>query len=431
MKIKNLFTLFLALMSSTIWAQSYTNYYTGSFGGITTNPEGGICMMGGATEHDEAMKWFLERADGGDVLVLRTSGSDGYNDYMHSELGVNVNSVETIVFNSATAANESYIHQKIQGAEAIWFAGGDQWNYISYWRGTMIETLINEAIQERNIVIGGTSAGMAILSKYYFSAENGTVTSAQALSNPYNNDMTVDSTHFLENQFLEEVITDTHYDDPDRKGRHFAFLSRMVTDFGFNAKGIACNEYTAVCIDENGMARVYGDYPNYEEAAYFLQTNCEVTDNIPENCSANNPLEWNQNSSAVKVYKIYGTNNGANTFDLNNWETGEGGIWQNWYVTNGNLIETSSSIIDCPTVGVEDLPFEEENLFFPNPISTTLTFNYDVIEFSIYNLEGKLILNETNIRVNQSIDVSFLASGMYLLTVNSGKGIIHYKVIKE
>ena len=35
-------------------------------------------MMGGSVENDNAMRWFLERADGGDVLVLRASGSDGY-----------------------------------------------------------------------------------------------------------------------------------------------------------------------------------------------------------------------------------------------------------------------------------------------------------------------------------------------------------------
>ena len=43
-------------------------------------------MMGGATEDDNAMKWFLERANGGDVLILRASGSDGYNQYLYSQL---------------------------------------------------------------------------------------------------------------------------------------------------------------------------------------------------------------------------------------------------------------------------------------------------------------------------------------------------------
>ena len=29
--------------------------------------------------------WILERSNGGDILVLRTSGSDGYNNYLFSE----------------------------------------------------------------------------------------------------------------------------------------------------------------------------------------------------------------------------------------------------------------------------------------------------------------------------------------------------------
>ena len=147
------------------FAQNYTSYYTGNTN-IITNPSGGVCLMGGATEDDNAMKWFLQRADGGDVLVLRASGSNGYNSYLYSGLGILVNSVETIVCNNALASNEPYIIQKIQEAEAIWFAGGDQWNYISYWRNSLVDNAINQAIQQRNIVIGGTSAGIPYTSVF-------------------------------------------------------------------------------------------------------------------------------------------------------------------------------------------------------------------------------------------------------------------------
>ena len=39
---------------------------------------------------------------------------------------------------------------------------------------TAIDSLINAGIQNRNMAIGGTSAGMAILGGYYFSAQYGT-----------------------------------------------------------------------------------------------------------------------------------------------------------------------------------------------------------------------------------------------------------------
>ena len=67
--------------------------------------------MGGATENDNAMTWFLQQANGGDVLVLRASGSDGYNNYMYSGLGVSVNSVEKIMLlssNNVSSGSDGY-----------------------------------------------------------------------------------------------------------------------------------------------------------------------------------------------------------------------------------------------------------------------------------------------------------------------------------
>lgn len=60
-------------------------------------------MMGGASENDSAMAWFLRQAYGGDVLVLRASGSNGYNAYMLGLPGVGLNSVESIVCNNASS----------------------------------------------------------------------------------------------------------------------------------------------------------------------------------------------------------------------------------------------------------------------------------------------------------------------------------------
>ena len=277
------FLLLFLLSSTSLFAQDYDSYLTGSSTDLDVEAQGGICLMGGASESDEAMVWFLNQANGGDVLVLRASGSDGYNDYMYTDLGVTLNSVETIVFNNAAASNETYIHDKIKGAEAIWFAGGDQWDYISYWRDSTIDSLINDAIINRNIVIGGTSAGMAIQGGIYFSAENGTITSADALADPFDNNCTVDSTSFLANEILANVITDTHYDDPDRKGRHSVFIAKAFELYEINAKGIACDEYTAVCIGTDGVASVYGGYPTYDDFAYFITPNCELSNPYPEN----------------------------------------------------------------------------------------------------------------------------------------------------
>jgi len=432
--MRQLVTIILLLMYVKVSSQTYTSYFTGNATDLISNPEGGACMMGGASEHDEAMKWFLQRANGGDILVLRASGSNGYNNYLYSSLGITVNSVETIVFNNSNAANETYIHDKIMKAEAIWFAGGNQWDYVSYWRNTPIDSLINDAIQNRNIVIGGTSAGMAILGKYYFSASNGTVTSSTALNNPYNYKVTVDSTRFLKVNYMQDVVTDSHYDDPNRKGRHIVFLARILTDYGVAAKGIACNEYTSVCIDENGLARVYGDYPNYPETAFFLQTNCEIPDFTPESCAPSNPLDWNLAGSAIRVYKVNGTNSGANTFDLSDWKTGNGGTWENWYINNGTLNETTGSQIDCSSVSVKENTLSSIVKIHPNPFKDIfyIEAESEILELTIVDINGKILMSQNNFQsAKVSLDKALLPAGIYFLKLRTRKGFSHYKLLKN
>ena len=328
---------FLFLPASFLVAQPYTSYFTGSTADVSPQPQGGVVLMGGATEDDNAIRWFLNRASGGDVVVLRASGSDGYNDYFYEMTGITpINSVETLLLPTIAGSTNNYVLNQIRNADAIWLAGGDQYDYVSNWRNTPVEEAILYATQTRNAVIGGTSAGMAVMSGAYFSAQNGSVTSAEALQNPYNTYVQIGFNDFLDNPYLNNVITDTHYDDPDRRGRHVTFMARMLTDYGIKPFGIASEEYTAVCVAPNGMARVFGGYPTYEDYAYFIQVNCE-TPNQPEVCAPGTPLTWYRDAEALKVCKISGTASGSNTFNLTDWQTATGGEWQRWYVQNGVL----------------------------------------------------------------------------------------------
>ena len=422
------------LLSYWLYGQNYTSYFTGNSNDLVVVPQGGVCLMGGATENDNAMRWFLERANGGDILILRASGSDGYNDYLYSELGMTVNSVETIVFNDATAAEESYIHSRIEQAEAIWFAGGDQWNYVSFWRNSAIDSLINAAISNRKIVVGGTSAGMAVLGGYYFSAQNGTVTSQSALFNPYHPNMTVDSSSFLKTNYLQDVITDTHYDNPDRKGRHVAFLARILTDYGEEAKGIACEEYTAVCIDTGGKAYVFGSYPDYDDTAFFIQTNCALENRIPENCSPGDRLDWNLNGLALKVYQVKGTNTGSNWLDLNDWSTGSGGAWQDWSVNDGVFNETNGAIVDCIAASNENLSADNTISIYPNPAQASLIIQSEqaLINYRLFDAQGKLISSKNlQGQLQNEISLYDVSAGYYFLYIYTKAGFNSYSFIKK
>ena len=426
--------IIIVLTGQLIAAQSYKSYFTGNNADKETQPSGGVCMMGGSSEDDNAMKWFLSRANGGDVLVLRASGSDGYNKYMYSDLGITVNSVETIVCLNSASAQESYIQEKIKNAEAIWFAGGDQYDYISYWQHTAIDSLIRQGIKERGVVVGGTSAGMAIMGGYMYSGQKGSVTSDVALGNPYNSKVTIESGRFLENKFLEEVITDTHYDNPDRRGRQVTFLARILEDSGVRAKGIACDEYTAVCVDTSGIARVYGEYPSSNDNAYFIQSNCGLSEYTPETCKTNLPLNWNRNNKAMWVYKIKGTKLGENTFDLNVWATGQGGVWEDWYVNNGVLGMKASTQVDCSILANDEINISSNINIYPNPVKDELNIELNgqaVLGITIFDLSGKIVLNNQNNRQGQvRIDLSKLMPGAYVMQILGSSGLHTDKLIK-
>ena len=413
--------LLVCFYSFLSFSQNYISYFTGNSADLVTNPQGGICLMGGASEDDNAMKWFLERANGGDVLVLRATGSDGYNSYLYSGLGINVNSVETIVCNNTNASSDAYVINKINQAEAIWFAGGNQWTYINYWRNSPVSQAINLAIQERNVVIGGTSAGMAIQGKYYFSAENGTVTSNTATLNPYANTVTVDSTAFIQNEILQNVITDTHFDNPDRKGRLVSFLARIYTDYGVLGYAIACDEYTAVCVDTAGQARVFGGFPSYDDNAYFIQVNCELTNPDPEICSPGNALTWNHNGEAVKAFKIKGNATGSNIFDLNLWESSSSGTWYNWSVANGVFQESVGAEPNCQGLGVNQEMEENQVFFYPNPVNDKFTISVTPTligeSFRIIDELGKVVkMGEIN-ALKTEVLMNGIESGIYSVVI--------------
>lgn len=61
----------------------------------------GVVLMGGGTDVDEAFLWQIEKANRGDFVVLRASGTEAYNQWildLSIAAGMELNSVRTILF---------------------------------------------------------------------------------------------------------------------------------------------------------------------------------------------------------------------------------------------------------------------------------------------------------------------------------------------
>jgi len=333
----------LAITTGTSCAQPIQTWRLGPDEDTPASPLGGIVLSGGAGEVDPAMQWFLQRANGGDVLILRTSGSDGYQDYFYNDLGVDVASVETIKFTAPSAASADYVIQRLAEADAVWLAGGNQSTYVNYWQDTPVEDGLH-ALVARGGAIGGISAGLAVLGGGYFAAGNGTVYSNEALANPYDEDVDVRYGDFLSLPHLSGVITDSHFDDPDRRGRLLTFLARLTADYDIAVpRAIACNEYVAVAIQPDGLAKVWGEWPDYEEYAYFVRPDCESLSSgggpVPEVCAEGVPLTWGISPEAngdddghggLLAAKVPAGYSGAVAFDLNTWTPLGDVHWERW-----------------------------------------------------------------------------------------------------
>lgn len=423
------FTIWACLLVLNVGAQSYTSWYNGDTTDIVTIPQKGTVLAGGGTDNDDAMRWMLNRASGGDVLIIRASGSNGYNDYFYSELGVFVNSVQTIRFDAAAAAQDAYVIQQIRNAEVLFLAGGDQYDYYNYWKDTPIEDAINYLINEKHAVVGGTSAGMAVLSQAYYTPPGSGIVSADALANPFHPSMNIiGNGDFIINPLLANVITDTHYEQRSRKGRHMAFMARVADAAGSRSFGIACNETTAVCIDEAGIAHVFGDAAL--DDAFFLQTTCRDTF-LPEVLQLAQPLTWNLDHKAVLVCKVQGTVSGGNTFNLNDWESATGNTWEYWSVTAGSLLIEAVPNGNC--LGIVNTVTEVNNgsvKFYPNPTHGQLFIRGDVVigQLQLSDLLGRTL--QTWPGNVDSIDLSNLPAGQYLLRYEVGDKFFQQRVVK-
>jgi cyanophycinase len=278
--------------------------------------------MGGSTDVDAAFVKMCDLSGDGDFLILRATGTDAYNPYVRN-LCPNGNSVATLIVPSRFAAADPFVVAAIDNAEAIFIAGGDQSNYIEYWSGTPLLLALSNAVN-RSVPMGGTSAGLNVLSQFIYSAEASKgATSSEALANPFSRTMTF-ARDFTIVPTLLGIIADPHFAARDRMGRDLAFLCRIrYNGWATNPKGIAVDEETALWIDGAGNSEVLGS-----GNVYFLRA-----PGAPQVCAPRQPLTYLN----ISVYRIAT----GDTFNLTNW-IGAGGTEYTVSATAGVLSSTQA-----------------------------------------------------------------------------------------
>ncbi len=282
--------------------------------------EPSVAILGGGPDVDRAFRWMIERSGvrpgtGGRFVIIRASVDDDDNAYVYYSnaqrgttgaaanawvggAAMGLSSVETLVIPDREAADDPLVNEVVGRAQAVFIGGGDQANYINYWKNSRLHATLNRLMQA-NVPIGGTSAGLAVLGQFDFAALRDGIGTAEALANPYSGLVTLDpdplrlTGGFLVPGAFRNTILDSHFGARNRMGRLMSFVSRLVAPYGGGgceggiltagtspqngARGIGVDEQTALLVQGDGVRtpftgqRVTNPGNNNDSAVYFVR----------------------------------------------------------------------------------------------------------------------------------------------------------------
>src|SRR5579872_501008 len=221
-----------------------------------------LLLMGGGPTVDSAFVWMHDTivgkhgTRGGDVVVLTASEGDIYTDYLMKVAPFN--SVRSISIGpGATRDDLVRAAAYVDRAQGLFFSGGDQAHYVK-WKGSPLIAAV-QRLYDRGGVVGGTSAGLAILGEYVYDSvaadavgDDVEVRTPNAMAHP--DEPIISFTHGLFHfPPLRNVITDTHLVTRNRVGRALVFLARLQAQTPHPVLGVGINEGSAIVIDRKGI----------------------------------------------------------------------------------------------------------------------------------------------------------------------------------
>lgn len=210
-----------------------------------------------------------------------------------------INSCTTWTLTKASDGNNAQANTDIRNAEFVYFAGGDQCKYAA-WKSTALRASVQSVVAKGG-GSGGGSAGHHINSSVVYNACQESITSSEALANPYDSYATF-TTGMFDWPHYGGTINDSHFVTRDRMGRIMAFVARALKDSltsGGKAWGVGVEEGGSLFIDQNGLATLSG------ADAYVV-----LGDHQPEKAVSGQPLTFSN-------YKIWHLSPGR-TFDFKN-----------------------------------------------------------------------------------------------------------------
>jgi cyanophycinase len=220
---------------------------------------GTLMIMGGGPWHDEVQKRFVELAGGanGTILVLpmasasTDSGKSSVKGW--EELGGRARAL-VVNHDEAMHADTAALFKGVTG---IWFGGGDQSRLTAAIAGTPVEAAIRNRYMRGGAVVGGTSAGAAVMSRIMITGDERKFGGLRPSRDSSQAFITIDRQNVVTAEgfgYVDNAIIDQHF---VRRRRHNRLVSLVLENPQLVGAGI--DESTAIEVRPDGTWKVLGE----------------------------------------------------------------------------------------------------------------------------------------------------------------------------
>lgn len=220
--------------------------------------QGNLVLTGGGSEipggwSDKPWSWALEQADNKNVAIIsKEYQSEAISDYFYA---LGANRVKEFRVSFPAIANIPSTVDSLLNYDLWYFVANTPGELYHVCRETRLARGIEFKFQKGGVIMGNAGASAA-LGDIIFTGDQGMIESQESLEN------IGDTRIQLAGDFLnltDGYLIDTHFSERGRFGRLLAFMSRWSIDQGEKIAGLGIDEYTAICIDENGWGTVMGN----------------------------------------------------------------------------------------------------------------------------------------------------------------------------
>jgi cyanophycinase len=221
---------------------------------------GTLFIVGGGPQPAALVKEFVDLAGGAGrarIVVFAMASSDGKasGDEKADDLR-KLGAAATNVFVNHDQANTDSVAKLLDGATGIWFGGGDQVLLTKALRGTKTEQAIH-ARYEAGAVVGGTSAGAAVMSAAMITGDERHPGGVRPVKDSTESFMTIARDNLIMADgfgLLTNAIVDQHFVRRKRSNRLVSVVLEQPLHLG-----VGIDESTALIVEPDGTWRVAGE----------------------------------------------------------------------------------------------------------------------------------------------------------------------------